>query len=98
MDMLTVDLTDVFLEAPFPPPTSLSDGNVNANTSGGVVVVDGGSSSMSAWLSNHPAIGSTVELWGKNIDINVVASMANTISYELLCNIKRVPKVYTSMK
>jgi hypothetical protein len=96
MDMLTVDLTDVFLEAPLPPPTSLSYGNVNANTSGGGVDDDG--DSMSAWLSNHPAIGSTVELWGKNIDINVVASMANTISYELLCNIKRVPKVYTRMK
>jgi len=39
-------------------------------------------------------IGSSVELWGKQIDVNVVARHAGTISYELLCNVKRVPRVY----
>jgi alanine racemase len=47
-------------------------------------------------LTDHPnaRIGSTVELWGKQIDINMIARAAGTISYELLCNVKRVPKVY----
>jgi alanine racemase len=39
-------------------------------------------------------IGSNVELWGKQIDINQVAQLAGTISYELLCNVKRVTKIY----
>lgn len=34
--------------------------------------------------------GSVVELWGKNIPVNRVAEAAGTISYELLCNVKRV--------
>ena len=47
-------------------------------------------------LTSHPSagIGSQVELWGKQIDINMIARAAGTISYELLCNVKRVPKVY----
>jgi alanine racemase len=40
-------------------------------------------------------IGSRVELWGRQIDINAVAQGANTIAYELLCNVKRVQRVYT---
>ncbi len=40
------------------------------------------------------SIGSPVECWGKQIDVNLVAQQAGTISYELLCNVKRVPKVY----
>ena len=39
-------------------------------------------------------IGSSVELWGTQIDINQVAQLAGTISYELLCNLKRVARVY----
>ena len=39
-------------------------------------------------------IGSKVECWGRQIDINTVAQRAGTISYELLCNVKRVPLVY----
>ena len=39
-------------------------------------------------------MGSRVECWGRQIDINVVAQAAGTISYELLCNVKRVPRVY----
>jgi alanine racemase len=40
-------------------------------------------------------IGSRVELWGPQIDINTVAQCANTIAYELLCNVKRVQRIYT---
>ena len=39
-------------------------------------------------------LGSRVELWGQSVDINDVAQHANTIAYELLCNVKRVPRVY----
>ncbi|SCK10396.1 alanine racemase [Variovorax sp. HW608] len=35
-------------------------------------------------------IGSAVELWGNQVDVNVVARAAGTIPYELLCNVKRV--------
>ncbi|MDR1227449.1 MAG: alanine racemase [Azoarcus sp.] len=35
-------------------------------------------------------IGSAVELWGKQISVNGIAQSAGTISYELLCNVKRV--------
>jgi alanine racemase len=40
-------------------------------------------------------LGSRVELWGRHVDINEVAQHANTIAYELLCNVKRVPREYT---
>ena len=48
-------------------------------------------------LTNLPeaGIGSQVELWGRQVDINQVAQCANTIAYELLCNVKRVPRVYS---
>ncbi|MDC9589489.1 alanine racemase [Xenorhabdus sp. XENO-10] len=37
-------------------------------------------------------IGSTVELWGENLPVDVVAESAGTIGYELLCALaKRVP-------
>ena len=42
------------------------------------------------------SIGSPVECWGKQIDVNQIAQQAGTISYELLCNVKRVPRVYTN--
>ncbi len=41
-------------------------------------------------------VGSKVECWGRQIDINTVAKLAGTISYELLCNVKRVPIVYST--
>lgn len=41
-------------------------------------------------------IGSKVELWGKQVDVNAVANAAGTISYELMCNVRRVPLVYQS--
>jgi alanine racemase len=39
-------------------------------------------------------IGSAVELWGKQVSINRVAQAAGTISYELLCNVKRVTFIW----
>lgn len=39
-------------------------------------------------------IGSVVELWGPAIAVNNVAHQAGTIAYELLCNVKRVPRRY----
>ena len=48
-------------------------------------------------LSDLPGegIGSPVELWGAQVPVNAVAQHAGTIAYELLCNVKRVPLVYT---
>jgi len=43
---------------------------------------------------DNTAIGDTVELWGKNINIDTVALYSDTINYELLTRVsKRVPKV-----
>ncbi len=39
-------------------------------------------------------IGSEVELWGDTVHINEVAAQAGTISYEVLCNVKRAHFVY----
>ncbi len=39
-------------------------------------------------------VGSQVELWGRQVDVNEVAAGAGTLSYELLCNVKRVPLLY----
>jgi alanine racemase len=51
---------------------------------------------MSVDLTDFPelGIGSVVECWGKQIDVNLVAQASGTISYELLCNVKRVPRIY----
>jgi alanine racemase len=40
-------------------------------------------------------IGSHVELWGDQIAANDVATAANTIAYELFCNVKRVHFQYS---
>ncbi len=40
-------------------------------------------------------IGSLVELWGDLVPVNAVAASANTIAYELFCNIKRVQFEYS---
>jgi alanine racemase len=47
-------------------------------------------------LSAHPAagVGSSVELWGDQVDVNQVAQSAGTLGYELLCNVKRARFVY----
>jgi alanine racemase len=48
-------------------------------------------------LTNIPnaKIGSSVELWGDKILANDVANAANTIAYELFCNVKRVHFKYS---
>ena len=38
--------------------------------------------------------GAPVELWGRQVSVNAVAAAAGTIAYELLCNVKRVRRVY----
>ena len=40
-------------------------------------------------------IGSHVELWGKQVSANAVATSAGTIAYELFCNVKRVQFKYS---
>jgi alanine racemase len=40
-------------------------------------------------------LGSDVELWGKNILISDVAAHAGMIPYQILCNLKRVPRLYS---
>ena len=40
-------------------------------------------------------LGSTVELWGKNILASDVATQAGSIPYQIFCNLRRVPLVYT---
>jgi alanine racemase len=75
-----------------PTGTPIAVGGVRTRTIGRVSM-----DMLTVDLSDLPqaSIGSPVECWGKQIDINVVAQHAGTISYELLCNVKRVPKVYT---
>ncbi|MEN2428802.1 alanine racemase [Chromobacterium vaccinii] len=77
-----------------------ADGYPRLASSGSPVAVDGrrsriiGRVSMdmiTVDLSDLPAagIGSEVELWGDAVSVNEVAAAAGSISYELLCNIKR---------
>jgi len=40
-------------------------------------------------------VGSQVELWGRQVLASEVATWANTIPYQLFCNLKRVPLVYS---
>ena len=40
-------------------------------------------------------LGSTVELWGKNILASEVAAKADTIPYQIFCNLKRAPRLYS---
>lgn len=39
-------------------------------------------------------LGSAVRLWGEGLDAGQVASHAGTISYQLFCNLNRVPRHY----
>ena len=39
-------------------------------------------------------VGSHVELWGKQVKASRVAEGADTIAYQLFCNLKRVPRRY----
>ncbi len=43
----------------------------------------------------HAGLGSRVELWGKNLLASDVAALAGTIPYQLFCNLRRVPLVYS---
>lgn len=49
-------------------------------------------------LTDLPAasVGSDVELWGRMVSVDEVAARAQTISYQLLCNVKRVVREYSS--
>ncbi|MGP4955056.1 alanine racemase [Pseudomonas helleri] len=40
-------------------------------------------------------LGSTVELWGKNILASELAEKAETIPYQIFCNLKRVPRLHS---
>ncbi len=40
-------------------------------------------------------LGSTVELWGKHILASDVAVAAETIPYQIFCNLRRVPRLYS---
>uniref|UniRef100_UPI002590EAAC alanine racemase C-terminal domain-containing protein n=1 Tax=Pseudomonas sp. TaxID=306 RepID=UPI002590EAAC len=40
-------------------------------------------------------LGSVVELWGRNILASDVAACAETIPYQIFCNLRRVPLVYS---
>ena len=48
-------------------------------------------------LTNIPnaGLGSTVELWGKTILASDVAKAAGTIPYQIFCNLRRVPRLYS---
>ncbi|OHC25766.1 MAG: alanine racemase [Pseudomonadales bacterium RIFCSPLOWO2_12_59_9] len=48
-------------------------------------------------LTDLPAarLGSRVELWGKQVLASEVAARAQTIPYQLFCNLRRVPRVYS---
>ena len=43
---------------------------------------------------SHMGIGSEVELFGDLVSVNEIAAAAGTIPYEILCNIKRVRRIY----
>ena len=40
-------------------------------------------------------LGSRVELWGKNVLASDVAAHAGTIPYQIFCNLRRVPRLYS---
>jgi alanine racemase len=40
-------------------------------------------------------LGSRVELWGKHVLASDVAASAGTIPYQIFCNLKRVPRLYS---
>ncbi|WP_049620948.1 alanine racemase [Frateuria defendens] len=47
-------------------------------------------------LTDHPeaGLGSRVQLWGDEVDVAALATHCGTSAYELLCHLKRVPRVY----
>lgn len=86
-----------------------ADGYPRHAPSGTPVVVDGrltrliGRVSMDMLtvdLTDLPqaGLGSRVELWGTQVPASAVASAADTIPYQLFCNLKRVPRSYTQTR
>lgn len=47
-------------------------------------------------LTEHPqaGVGSRVELWGTQVAMTTVAAAGRTSAYQLLCGLKRAPRVY----
>ena len=43
----------------------------------------------------YTRVGSTVELWGKQVLASDVAHAAGTIAYQIFCNLRRVPRLYS---
>ena len=43
----------------------------------------------------HAGLGSRVELWGKNVLASDVAASAGMIPYQIFCNLRRVPRLYS---
>ena len=43
----------------------------------------------------HATVGSPVELWGKQVLASDVAMAAGTIPYQIFCNVRRVPLIYS---
>lgn len=43
---------------------------------------------------SHAGLGSRVELWGKHVLASEVAQQAQSIPYQLFCNLRRVPLLY----
>ncbi|MDG9922387.1 MULTISPECIES: alanine racemase [unclassified Pseudomonas] len=41
-------------------------------------------------------LGSRVELWGRNVSASAVAYGCGSIPYQLFCNLKRVPRLYSA--
>lgn len=77
-----------------------ADGYPRLASTGSPVAVDGkltqvigrvSMDMMTVDLTDLPnaGIGSEVELWGDKVNVNHVAAKAGTISYEILCNVKR---------
>jgi alanine racemase len=40
-------------------------------------------------------LGSRVELWGRQVPASELAAAADSIPYQLFCNLKRVPRHYS---
>jgi len=83
-----------------------ADGYPRLASTGSPVAIDGVRSRvigrvsmdmMTVDLTDLPqaGIGSEVELWGDTVHINEVAAQAGTISYEVLCNVKRAHFQYS---
>ncbi len=47
---------------------------------------------------DNPCVGDNVVLWGEQLPIEEVACCADTIPYQLLCNLNRVPIVYSNVE